>query len=137
LANAASTRLTGEYSAAQGRRFGITVGGAFLALGTAARWRGHGVSAAVFLVLAALLIVAAAVSPVRLRSVDRAWMAMAHAISRVTTPLFMALIYFLLLTPIGLLRRAGGRNPLVHEAGRTGFWADRSKSPASSLERQF
>src|SRR5215831_9226218 len=130
LANAAATRLTGGYSAADGRRFGLTVGGAFLALGVVTRWRGHAVSAAVFLVVAALLILAAAVSPVRLRAVDRAWMAMAHAISRVTTPLFMALIYFLLLTPTGLLRRAGGRNALVHKAGQTGFWADRSKSPA-------
>jgi hypothetical protein len=129
--------LTKPYGAADGRRFGLTVGGAFLALGAIARWRAHSASALVFAATGVILIVAAAVMPTRLRAVDRAWMALAHVISRVTTPIFMALIYFLLLTPIGILRRVSGRNALVHKAGPAGFWADRSKSPASSLERQF
>jgi hypothetical protein len=129
--------LSKPYSAADGRKFGLTVGGVFLVLAVLARWRGHAVSAPVFATAGILLIIAAVVIPVRLRSVDRAWMALAHLISKVTTPVFMGLIYFVILTPIGLVRRIGGGNSLVHKAGPGGFWADRSNSPASSLERQF
>jgi hypothetical protein len=137
LAHAVSARLSKPYSAADGRKFGLTVGGVFLVLAVLARWRGHAVSSPIFAIAAILLIVAGVVIPAGLRQVDRAWMALAHLISKVTTPLFMGLIYFVILTPIGLVRRIGGGNALVHKAGPTGFWADRSQAPASSLERQF
>ena len=45
--------------------------------------------------------------------VQRAWMGLAHAISKVTTPIFMGVVYFLVLTPIGLLRRALGRQAVA------------------------
>lgn len=126
-----------SYIARDGRKFGLTVGTVFLLAAGLARWRGHAVSAPVFGVVAIALIAAALVVPVQLRAIDRAWMGLAHLISRVTTPILMALIYFVLLTPIGLIQRLGGRNPLTHKAGSRGFWVDRSQSPASSLERQF
>ena len=46
--------------------------------------------------------------------VERAWMGLAHAISKVTTPIVMGVMYLLVLTPVGLLRRRFGGNPLVH-----------------------
>ena len=74
--------------------------------------------------------------PGRLGPVYRGWMGLAHAISRVTSPIFMSLVYFLVITPVGLVRRAIGGNPLRAHRGSTG-WVDRQGSPRGDLTRQF
>jgi hypothetical protein len=51
----------------------------------------------------------------------------------------MGVVYFLVITPIGLVMRLTGKNPLVHPANGGGFWFDRGseKPEASRMERQF
>jgi hypothetical protein len=125
------------YTPKQGRKFGLTVGIAFMVFGGIAFWRGH---PRVFMVLAALgttLVLAALLVPTALRATDAAWMRLALVISRVTTPLLMGVIYFVVLTPVGFVRRRFGGNPLVHRAGVHGLWGDRSATPKSSLDRLF
>jgi len=63
-------------------------------------------------------------------------MGLAHAISRVTTPVFMGVMYFAVLTPVGLLRRTFGRSPLQRDRHSTTFWVERAPR-RSDLERQF
>jgi hypothetical protein len=125
------------YSATAGRKFGLTVGLAFLILAAIARWRAHPVTYSVLGPLGIVLTLAAIVVPTMLGPVDRAWMKLAGLISKVTTPIFMGIVYYLILTPTGLLRRTFGRSALVHQSTETGFWLDRSKSARSSLDRQF
>jgi hypothetical protein len=137
LAQPVPARLSTEYTAAAGRKFGLTVGIAFGIIGAISWWREH---PRVFVVLASVagaLMLAALVVPRQLRVVDDAWMKLALLISKVTTPIFMGIIYFVVLTPVGALRRAFGKNALVHRAGPDGLWADRSTTPPSSLERLF
>lgn len=130
-------RLSAPYTAADGRRFGFTLGAALLVLAALASWRGHIVTRAVFGVFGIALAAAATLAPAMLESVERQWMRLSRAISRVTTPVFLAVVYFLVLTPMGVLRRLVGGNPLVHRGGPNAFWVDRSQSPRSSLYRQF
>ncbi|MEO8194714.1 MAG: hypothetical protein ABI681_12760, partial [Gemmatimonadales bacterium] len=63
------------------------------------------------------------------------------ALSRVTTPIFMSIVYFVVLTPIGLLRRSFGSNPLVHDAVGGSYWKPRAKIDPDAarrrMERQF
>jgi len=59
-------------SSAEGRRFGLTVGAAFLVLGGALAWRGRAV-APVALALGALLLAAGVIVPTRLGPITRAW----------------------------------------------------------------
>lgn len=125
------------YTASAGRKFGLTVGIAFLVFSGIARWRGHPTTFLVLAGLGAALVLSALVAPRLLRTVDAAWMKLALLISKVTTPVFMGVIYFLVLTPIGSIRRTFARSALVHPAGQDGFWADRSSHPTSSLERLF
>ncbi len=114
------------------------MGLAFLVLAGVSYWRGHQLPPRIFASLGALLLVAGVVAPARLGPVERAWMMTAHAISRVTTPLFMGLIYFVLFTPVGLLRRALGRNALVRPRGARTFWHERPEGRRrSDLHRQF
>jgi hypothetical protein len=118
-------------------KFGLTVGLAFGILGGVGFWRGHLVLPVILGTLGAILLVAGLVIPGHLGPAHRAWMAMAHAISRVTNPIFMSIMYVLVITPTGLLMRLLGRQPLRHREGADGFWHGRENQPRSDLNQQF
>jgi hypothetical protein len=128
-------------TAAEGRRFAFTLAAAFAVLGGIAQWRGRERVAIVFAVLAGLFLIAGLVAPSRLGPVERAWMGLAKAISRVTTPLFMGIIYFIVLTPTGLLRRALAKKTLSPARSSKTFWVDRKPAEPEAarrrMERQF
>ncbi len=122
----------------KGRRFGLVVGAAFLALAAFSYWRGRHTSAVVLGLLGGALALAGLIIPRQLGPVERGWMVLAHAMSRVTTPIFMGLIYFLVFTPVGLARRALGKNALVRPATGGSYWVPRAiGARRSDLERQF
>ena len=120
----------------QGRKFAFTLAAAFGALAALAWWRGSPRALVVFGALAGTLAAAGLLVPGRLGPVERAWMGLAHAISRVTTPIFMGVVYFLVIAPVGIVRRALGGNPLTSHQGATG-WVDRQAAPRGDLTRQF
>jgi hypothetical protein len=126
-------------SPAEGRKFGLTVGGAFLVLTAILWWRGRTGVAPYFGALGGLLVAAGLVVPTMLGPVNRAWMGLAHLISKVTTPIFMGIIYFVVFTPVGVGMRLAGRRTLVHQPQSHGFWRDREpgKPDPSRMERQF
>ena len=134
-----AARVPARLSAADGRKFGLTVGSAFLVLGGIAYWRGRHRVAMVLLGLGAALVVAALVIPTSLGPVERAWMGLAHAISKVTTPIFMGIVYFIVLTPIGLVRRLSGSSPIVPRTRPASRWEPHTASLAEAerMERQF
>jgi hypothetical protein len=134
LAEGIPARLT----PAEGRKFGLTVGLAFLVLGGISHWRGHNIAPYVMWALGGSLTLGGLVAPVALSPVHKAWMGFAHQLSRVTTPLFMGLVYFVVLTPIGWVVRLVSRNPLQHAAGAAGYWRPRADGDQrSTLGRQF
>jgi uncharacterized membrane protein len=124
---------------AHNRRFGVTVGGAFAALTLLLLWRDQRVAAGITAALAAGLVVAALVAPSSLTRVERGWMAMAHAISKVTTPIIMGIVYFVVVTPIGVAIRLFGKHPLRHGMFGSGFWLPREaeRDRRGGMERQF
>jgi hypothetical protein len=124
-------------SRAQGRRFGFTLAPAFLALAALLAWRGRETLAIVAAGLGALLGLAALLIPDRLGPVQRAWMTFALALSRITTPIILGIVWYVVITPMGLLRRIVGGNPLTHREVAGGFWVRRTGSGRSDLHRQF
>jgi ABC-type uncharacterized transport system permease subunit len=134
MAAGVPARLT----AAQGRRFGLTVGAAFLVFAAIAWWRGHPTTTMVLAALGSVLVLSGLVIPTYLGPVERAWMKLAHYISKVTTPIVMGVMYLLVLTPVGIVRRSLGGNPMVHDAQGTSYWKSRPEGKrAGSLTRQF
>lgn len=129
------TRLT----KAEGRKFAIPVGLAFLALTGLMIWRGHEAVASILGGIGILLILAGLSIPTRLGPIYRAWMGLALAISKVTTPIFMGIVYYLVLTPTGVVMRLLGRHPLRHEPNEDTYWIPRSgEHPRmSDMNRQF
>jgi len=134
MAEGISARLT----TAQGRRFGLTVGTAFLVFAGIAWWRSHPNISIVLAVLGVTLSLAGVIIPTMLGPVERAWMGLAHAISKVTTPIVMGVMYLIVMTPVAGLRRTFGGNPMVHEPTANSYWKSRPEGRrAGNLTRQF
>ena len=121
-------RVSARLSRAEGRRFGLVVGAAFIGLGALLWWREHTLVASVAATTGTLLVLGGLVLPDRLGPVQAAWMGLAEALSKITTPIFMGVIYFVVLTPAGLLVRLFGRNPLVRKRDGSSFWVKRDAS---------
>jgi hypothetical protein len=64
-------------------------------------------------------------------------MAFALALSKITTPLFMGIVYYAVLTPTGVLRRLVAGNALRAARGKPSGWVSRRASPRGDLTRQF
>ena len=121
----------------EGRRFGLTVGCAFVALAGLFWWRDHPTAMLLAATIGGLLVLGGLLVPGSLGPVYRGWMRMALAISRVTTPVFLGVVYFAVLTPIGMLRRALGHRALEHQSEKGGYWVVRGEPRRSDLRRQF
>jgi hypothetical protein len=132
LAQGSPARL----SPREGRKFAFTLAAAFGVLAGISWWRESPRALLIFAVIAGALTLGGLVIPGSLGPVYRAWMGFAHALSRVTTPIFMGIVYFLVITPIAVIRRAVGGNPLRAHSGATG-WVNRKDNPRGDLSRQF
>lgn len=126
------------FTAREGRKFGFPVGLAFLVLTGLLWWRGRIPAAMATGSAATLLLLGGLLIPARLGPVHRAWMGLAHALSRVTTPVFMSVVYYVVLTPAGLLRRTVGRHPLRRDRANASHWLEREGEAASGdMTRRF
>jgi hypothetical protein len=132
LAHRISTRL----SPAEGRKFAFTVGLAFLALAGIAWWRANPTTATVLATLGGLLLLAGLLAPGKLGPVYRGWMGFALLLSKVTTPVFMGVVYFVVLTPFGVVRRLLGKNAIAHTPVGDSYWYEHAKR-RSDLTHQF
>jgi len=113
------------------------VGAAFAVLGGLLRWRGAETAALVAWSLGGALVLGGLLIPGRLGPVYRGWMALAHAISRVTTPIVMGVLYYLVITPVGIIARALGHRPLRNR-GKESYWVTRAEGARrGDLGRQF
>jgi hypothetical protein len=125
-------------SATEGRRFGLTLGGAFLVLAAVLLWRDRTVAGLVGGGLGTVILIAGFAIPRRLGPLYRAWMGLAHLLSMVTTPIFMGIIYFGVFTPVGLVRRIVGRNSIARRPNEVSYWVPRAAgSGRGDMERQF
>lgn len=119
----------------EGRRFALTLTAGFLFVAALAYWKAtHGL-ARVSATLAVISLVAAVLVPGRLDPVRKAWMRLGEAIGTVTTPVLLAIVYYGLVTPIGLMRRLVRG---LHRSSAEHRWYKRPPlPPRERLERQF
>lgn len=122
----------------QERQFGVSVGLVLLAAAAWFLWRGRapaawGVPGAIGTVLVLLGLAA----PRALVHANRAWMALAEAMSWVSVRVVLGLLFFLVFTPLGAWRRMLGWDPLSRREGahRDSFW--RPYSPRQADPKHF
>lgn len=71
--------------------------------------------------------------PALRRPMYMGWMYLVFPIGFVVSLVLLALVYFVVLTPIALMLRLAGKDPLARkfEPGAPTYWADRPKPPSS------
>lgn len=131
------TGIPARLTRAEGRKFGLTVGIAFVVFGGISIWRGHDTAALVFWGSGAVLILAGLAIPTRLGPIFGAWMRLALLLSKVMTPLLMGIVYYLTVMPIGFLLRAIKGNPLRRKQSAGSFWIRRDPAHRSEMKHQF
>lgn len=122
------------------RKFGVTVGLAFLVLGTLSAYRGHVVPPRVLWSAGAVLLAGGVLAPARLAGVHRRWMAFAEALGWINTRILLGALFFLVVTPIGVVMR-WFRDPLDRSmsTGAKTSWVRREPTPVdrARYEQQF
>ncbi len=106
------------------REFGLIVGGMLILIGCWWLYRGTWKTAANGLLgIGGLLVALGAIFPRALVVPNRLWMELARVLSLVTTPIILGLVYFLVFTPIGVVKRLFGWDPLRRRASSGGsYW---------------
>jgi hypothetical protein len=122
------------------RKFGLVVGGVFAALGLLFLWRGKGLYP-YFLVPGGALMIAGLVLPRVLKWVYVAWMSLAFVLGFFMAHIILALLFYLIITPMGLLARLFGKDflSLKPERAAPTYWLPRERKAksAADYERQF
>jgi hypothetical protein len=122
------------------RSFGLVFAG-FFALLTLHNWWHAGRAWPIYVALAAVFLAAALLRPNLLHWPNRVWTKLGSLLGAIVTPIVMALLFFLVVTPVGLLMRLTGKDPLRLRGPRQGdsYWIVREPPGPSgeSMSEQF
>jgi len=122
------------------RKFGLMVGGVFAVLGALFLWR-HKAIGPYFLWPGVGVVAFGAVFPRALKWVYIAWMSVAFVLGFIMAHVILTLLFYLVITPIGLLARLAGKDFLSLKLDRAAksYWIPRASKPkyAADYERQF
>jgi hypothetical protein len=121
------------------RRFGFTVGFVILFLGGILLWRHRGAGWPLVAIGTVLLLVAG-LAPLRLKWVHGPWMIVSLALGWVVTRILLTMVFFLVVTPIGLLQRLLGKRliEIAFDADAVTYWQPRTARVTSEdYEKQF
>jgi Kef-type K+ transport system membrane component KefB len=122
------------------RRFGLTTGAVALVLfGVAIPWLFDLALPRWPWALAAVLGLWALLAPASLGPVYRGWMRFGLLMSRVTTPLVLGIVFFLVVTPVALGMRLFRRDPMARglDPDATTYRVTSHKAPRERMERPF
>lgn len=124
------------------RRFGWTVGAVFLGLAALMLWKHDGTPTATAWMsglVGAALVTFGTAWPRSLRPVYRVWMLLAVAMGFVMTRVILTVVFVLVVTPLGLVRRALGHDPMRRRRPDGSLWIVREADddPRRRMERTF
>jgi hypothetical protein len=122
------------------RRFGFTVGLVMLLLGSLLLWRQHRATGWPLTSLGSLLLIGAGFFPTALKYLHRPWMILSLALGWIMSRVLLTIVFFLVVTPIGLLQRFFGKRAIEVDfrTEAASYWQLRTErfTPAN-YEKQF
>jgi hypothetical protein len=133
-------RQASETAPGSDRSFGLVFAGAFLVLGL---WPLlHAAAPRLWmLAFAALFLAASLIRPRLLHPLNRAWTYFGALLQKVTSPIVLGLLFFIVVTPLALIMRLCGKDPLRRQfnADTGSYWLPRDQPTpdAETLRRQF
>lgn len=104
------------------RSFGISVGAVLLGIAAALVWRGRIGAAEIVAPIGAVLLVLGVVRPAWLTWPSRAWWAFARVLGFINARIILSAAFYLVLTPLALVWRLIGRDPLAIDRRRWPGW---------------
>tara|TARA_B100001123_G_scaffold61027_2_gene66331 strand:+ start:35143 stop:35556 length:414 start_codon:yes stop_codon:yes gene_type:complete len=113
----------------QERQFGRTVGVLLALIGVWLNWQGpRSAVGMLILVLGVLLVVLAVTYPRALVHPNRMWMGLAEVLAYVSTRVILGLVFFVVVTPIGVTKRLTGWDPLGRRrSNQESYWVPYSE----------
>lgn len=116
------------------RKFAFTLFCAFGFLGGLVLWR-KGETGVLFLCIGTVMLLMGLIKPRLLRPVHRGWMGISFLMGFFMSHLILALMYYLVFTPMALVMRALGKDPLRLKRDRnaTSYWL---KRPQTEFKRE-
>jgi len=124
---------------ARERSFGLSVGTMLCVIAALIAWRGRVTRAEAIGTVGAVLVVLGYVRPSLLKYPSDAWWALATVLGWVNARVLLSLAFFLVLTPLGVIWRIIGRDPLERRRGSWPGWSrypDRYRNPRH-FDRMF
>lgn len=126
------------------RSFGWLVGAVLLGIAAFLWWRHDWTPTTATYVLAGLgaaLVVLGTLAPVVLRPLYRVWMALALVLGFIMTRVILTLVFYLLVTPIGLALRLFGKDSMHRKLDpeASSYWIEKEYIDASKarLEKYY
>lgn len=121
------------------RQFGLLVGGVFSVIGLwpfVFREESLRVWA---LLLGGVLLLLGAIAPQSLKQVHAGWMKVGHVLGAINTKILLGLIYYLLIVPMGIVRRWLGKDPIHRTFNRdvSTYRVVRAARPRHHMRNQF
>ena len=122
------------------RKFGITIGTVFLIIGGLLFWKEKEFFQ-LFLTIGIVLFATGIVIPVLLKPAYWAWMVFATLLGWVMTRVILTLLFYVIITPIGLIGRSFGKLflDLKLDSSKQSYWYMRTvnTSNGKNYEKQF
>jgi hypothetical protein len=121
------------------RSFGFTVGGIFAAIGFWPLLFGTGEVRWWALAISVCLLIPGALFPRSLFWIYKGWMALGHVLGQINTRIILGLVFYLVVTPIGIIRRLLGKDPMGRRlrADLDSYRTIKKPRPPSHLRRQY
>ena len=142
----ATSQLHEDYSreeqvkAGSDRSFGLVFAGFFALMSALSWWRGH-TSWHWALPLAVLFLIVAYTYPRALGPLNRLWLKLGLLLYKVVNPIVLGLLFFITITPIGMIMRATGKDflRLKLDRGAKSYWIERTPPgpPPQTMKNQF
>ena len=122
------------------RSFGIVFSIVFVIVALWPLWDGGAPHIWAFIV-AAVFLGAALAWPRLLGPLNRLWLAFGALLHRIVSPIFMAVLFYVTITPMGLIMRMLGKRPIPMDFDKTkdSYWIEREPpGPApDTMKNQF
>jgi hypothetical protein len=122
------------------RKFGLTVGIVLLAIAALLYWKGKENYTA-FEIIGGFLVVVSILFPIILRPLNKIWMTLAILMGWIMTRVILIVIFYIVLTPLGLIARLIGKDflDLKIDKEKDSYWEVRDKKGEAAVdyERQF
>ncbi len=123
------------------RNFGYTFAGFFVLLSIAKIYNGNLQDIKPLLLCSVSFVLITIFAPSMLLPLNRVWAQVGVILHRVATPIIMGLLFYLVITPIGVAMRLFGWDPLrlKYDLQAQSYWLNRkdSKVKSGTMNNQF